>query len=318
MLRKLTTICLTAALVSAGAVTGHPAQAAAAGADCRTPVDYTQPVDDTAVVNRLDVGNHENATPGYDRVVIGLSRPAASYQVRYVPQLYADGSGDPVELRGNADLEVRIDGAHAHRDGQNTVPVRNHLRDWRSLRQASLFSDFEAIVLVGIGVTQQVDFRVFTLTGPDRLVIDLAMPGEHPWNCDSGAVRVYFFDEPRFVANTPPFHTPVWRRVRVPAVAAGALHSLFHAPLMTEQDHGLRLVSSEASGFRDLTISNGIARVRLTGGCDAHGSTVTVAGSITATVKQFPNVQYVKIYDPSGDTGSPTGRSDSIPDCLNP
>ena len=324
MLRKITAICLTATLVSAGVAVGGPASsapaapAAAPGAYCRTPVDYTRPVARTAVMNRLDVGNHENEAVRYDRVVIRLDGPALSYQVRYVPQLYADGSGDPVELRGSADIEVRVDGAAAHEDGQSTVPVRNHVRNWRSLRQARLFSDYEATVLVGIGVSSRVDFRVFTLTGPDRLVVDLAMPGEHPWTCASGAVRVYFLNEPRFVANTPPFFTPVWRRVRTPAVAAGALYSLFHGPLMAEHDQGLRLVSSEATGFSNLSISNGIARVRLTGGCDSHGSTVTVAGSIIAILKQFPNVQYVKIYDPSGTTGSPTGPSDSIPDCLNP
>lgn len=332
MLRKISAVCLTATLVSAAVAVGSPARSApatttsapstsvpaAAGAYCRTPVDYTRSIDRTALVRRIDVGNHENEAVRYDRVVIRLSAPALSYQVRYVPQLYADGSGDPVELRGSADIEVKLDATHAHEDGQSTVPVRNHVRNWRSLRQVKLFSDFEATVLVGIGVNRRTDFRVFTLTGPDRLVIDLAMPGEHPWTCSSGAVRVYFLNEPRFVANTPPFFTPVWRRVRTPAVAGGALHSLFHGPLMTEHDQGLRLVSSDATGFRNLSISNGIARVRLTGGCDSHGSTVTVAGSIIATLKQFPHVRYVKIQDPSGNTGNPTGNSDSIPDCLNP
>jgi hypothetical protein len=159
---------------------------------------------------------------------------------------------------------------------------------------------------------------VFTLTDPHRLVVDLAMPDEHPWACDSGTVQVYFFDEDRFNHDVEPYFTPVLRRVAVPAVAGGALHSLFHGPLGAERDTGLRLLTSGATGFTDLRVQDGIAHVSLTGDCDAGGSTVSIAGSIFPILKQFPNVQYVKIYDEAGQTADPTGRTDSIPDCLNP
>lgn len=287
---------------------------------CQTPVDRTNSGAGQATVNRFDIGRHESTQPRFDRVVIGLSEPVANYQVRYVPQIIQDGSGFPVPLKGDADLEVRIDSAVAHdQNGNSSIPVRNYEpANWGSLRQATLVSDFEGIVIVGLGLRTQVDFQVFTLTGPDRLVIDVARPGEHPWNCQSGAVKVFFMDEPRFVANTPPFYTPVWRRVQVPAVAGGALHSLFHGPLVTEYERGLRFVNSDAFGFTRLSISDRIARVHLTGGCDAHGSTESIAGEIIPTLKRFPNVTYVKIYDPNGRTADPTGPRDSIPDCLNP
>lgn len=287
---------------------------------CRTPVDHTRGPTAQATVNRFDIGRHESSQPRFDRVVIGLSGPVSDYQVRYVPQIIHDSTGFPVPLKGDADLEVRINGAVAHDDnGNSTVPVGNHEpANWGSLRQAKLISDFEGIVFAGLGLRQQVDFQVFTLTGPDRLVIDVAMPGEHPWNCQSGAVQVFFFNEPRYLANTAPFYTPVWRRVQVPAVAGGALHSLFHRPLGTEYQQGLRFLDSDAWGFTGLGITNGIARVRLVGGCDAHGSTESIAGEIIPTLKQFPNVNWVKIYAPDGQTAYPTGSRDSIPDCLNP
>lgn len=100
--------------------------------------------------------------------------------------------------------------------------------------------------------------------------------------------------------------------------ATGVMDRLFAGPLTSEHANGLRLLRSEATGFSHLTINNGIARVRLAGGCDSHGSTVTIAGEIKPTLRQFASVDRVKIYDPQGNTERPTGRSDSIPECLEP
>ena len=53
----------------------------------------------------MRVGRHT----GYDRVVwqfTGTGRP--TYQVRYVDEPTADGSGDVVDVRGDAYLEVLI------------------------------------------------------------------------------------------------------------------------------------------------------------------------------------------------------------------
>jgi hypothetical protein len=54
------------------------------------------------------------------------------------------------------------------------------------------------------------------------------------------------------------------------------------------------------------------------GGCSSGGSTVTIAGEIMPTLRQFATVDWVKIYGPGGHTADPTGPTDSIPDCLNP
>jgi hypothetical protein len=35
-------------------------------------------------------------------------------------------------------------------------------------------------------------------------------------------------------------------------------------------------------------------------------------------LKQFPEIQFVKIYDENGMTQSPEGSNDSIPACLQP
>jgi hypothetical protein len=93
---------------------------------------------------------------------------------------------------------------------------------------------------------------------------------------------------------------------------------LFAGPLPGERAHGLRLLLSGAKDFADLSIEDGIARVRLVGGCRSGGSTVTIAGEIMPTLRQFDSVDWVKIYGPGGNTADPDGPGDSIPDCLNP
>ena len=45
---------------------------------------------------------------------------------------------------------------------------------------------------------------------------------------------------------------------------------------------------------------------------------MTVADEIMATLRQFDTVDVVKIFDPFGRTERPTGRTDSIPGCLEP
>ena len=299
--------------------TGAEAAPGLPGEFCTTPVDLSRRAPGQATATRFAVGNHEAETPAYDRVVISLDRPAANYQVHYVRKVLADGTGEPVSLRGSADLEVRISRALAHDDqGGSTVPVRNHVRSWTPLRQARIVSDFEGVLQLGIGLSARVDFRVLTLTAPDRLVIDLAAPGTHPWTCTEGLVKVWFFNEPNFIDGTGPYFTPVWRRVAAEATLPGSLSSLFHGPLVREHKAGLRFLSSEATGFKKLRVRNAIARVQLTGGCNAGGSTVSIAGEIGPTFKRFPEVDYVKIYDPSGQTETPTGPNDSIPVCLEP
>jgi len=76
--------------------------------------------------------------------------------------------------------------------------------------------------------------------------------------------------------------------------------------------------SSGATGFKNLTISGGVARVQLTGRVSSGGSAFTIASEIMPALKQFPGVRWVKIYDQSGRTERPSGHSDSIPFSLEP
>ncbi len=140
----------------------------------------------------------------------------------------------------------------------------------------------------------------------------------HHVGAATATVDVYFVNVPNFIRGTEPYVEAVSRSVPAAAPAGGALQTLFAGPTAAEQAAGLALEPSGATGFTGLSISAGIARVALVGGCDSRGSTMSVANLITPTLKQFPTVDHVKIYSPDGETDSPEGPGDSIPACLNP
>ena len=252
--------------------------------------------------------------PGFDRVVFEFAGGVPTDRVaEYVPQLTADGSGHPVRIAGAAILQLTMFQANGHDEetGQSTSP-RRLVPALPNVVEVVRSGDFEATVSYGIGLVQKGTVEVFTLTGPSRVVVDIGAP------TDLARRAVHFLDVADFVENTPPYTEPVLRRVPAMAPAGAVLHHLFAGPTAAEQAFGLAVRRSGATGFRDLGIRDGIARLRLTGGCSSGGSTFTVADLILPTLKQFSTVDHVKIYDPQGRTGSPTGHTDSIPECLEP
>ncbi len=251
--------------------------------------------------------------PGYDRVVLDFRGGLpASRQVSYVKSLVGDASGQPVRIAGQAILKVRLEPAQAHdAAGRSTAPgrVAFALPNVMTVVQAG---DFEAVTTYGIGLARRQPFTVSTLGNPSRVVIDIraAFP--------TVSRKVWFLDQNRFVANTPPFFVPVRRPVQPLTPATGLMDRIYAGPLPGEHAHGLRLLLSGSTGYRGLRIASGVARVQLVGGCTSGGSTVTIAGQIQPSLRQLSTVDAVKIYDPSGSTEHPAGRVDSIPTCLEP
>jgi hypothetical protein len=249
---------------------------------------------------------------GFDRVVFEFDGGVpSSHKVRYVDRLLGDASGLPVRIAGRAILRVRFEPARAHDVHGATAPRRRAFA-LPNVMTTVTAGDFEAVTTYGIGLAKRTDFDVFTLRNPDRVVIDVRAAFR------TVNRKVFFFNEDRFVANEEPFFTARTRPVLPSAPATGVMDRLFAGPVRSERADGLRLLRSRATGYRGLTISDGIARVRLTGRCSSGGSTVTIAGEIMPTLRQFGSVDWVKIYDPAGTTETPTGHVDSIPECLEP
>lgn len=250
--------------------------------------------------------------PGFDRIVYQFEGGLPSgHKVRYVDTLIADGSGLPVRIAGRAILSVRFAPAHAH-DARGLTAPRRKAFALPNIMTTVRAGDFEAVTTYGIGLAKKTAFNVFTLDDPSRVVIDIraAFPTVER--------KVFFFNLDNFLDNVDPFFSPRLRPVRPRTPATGVMDRLFAGPLASEKADGLRLLRSHATGFDDLVVLDGVARVRLTGGCSSGGSTVTVAGEIMPTLQGLAGIDWVKIFDPAGSTENPNGQTDSIPVCLEP
>jgi hypothetical protein len=112
--------------------------------------------------------------PTFDRFVIRGRFASPGYDVRYVNRIVGDGSGRPVTLLGTKRIRVLIRDARGHTaGGSNLLPgVVTPLCP--NLRQIKKAGDFEGVVSFGLGLRRKTGFRVFRLTGPRRIVIDVA------------------------------------------------------------------------------------------------------------------------------------------------
>jgi hypothetical protein len=110
----------------------------------------------------------------YDRFVIRGRLATPGYDVRYVNRIVADGSGNPISLLGTKRIRVVIRQARGHTTGAaNLLPsVLTPLCP--NLRQVKKAGDFEGVVSYGLGLRRRTGFRVFRLTAPTRVVIDVA------------------------------------------------------------------------------------------------------------------------------------------------
>jgi hypothetical protein len=112
--------------------------------------------------------------PTFDRVVIRSRFGIPRYDVRYVKRIVADGSGRPVALLGTKRIRVVLRNARGHTEGGTSLLPRVRTPLCPNLRQIKTAGDFEGVVSLGLGLRRKVGFRVFRLTGPARIVIDVA------------------------------------------------------------------------------------------------------------------------------------------------
>jgi hypothetical protein len=142
-----------------------------------TPVKGARSGSDTALLERVAVGRHE----GYDRVVFQFTNALPGYKVEYVqPPLKEDGSGNPVQIKGNAFVVVRMEPASGFdlNTGEGVLVYKGPKRIDGSAAGTSVVQelvrtgDFEAVLSWAVGLSDKVDFRVQTATSPLRLIVD--------------------------------------------------------------------------------------------------------------------------------------------------
>lgn len=132
-------------------------------------------------------------------------------------------------------------------------------------------------------------------------------------------VTVFFTDGKRYAAGTPPFEAAVTRRAPAGAdLPRAVLEEFFKGPTEEERALGVEWITSGFTGFRELIVREGVARVYLIGPCRSNGAVYTIAAPLIANLTQFAEIRYVKIYDEEGTTEQPDGPGNSIPFCLEP
>lgn len=134
------------------------------------------------------------------------------------------------------------------------------------------------------------------------------------------AITVYFTDSNRYAKAIEPFEVAVSRMAPAGSnLPEAVLTEFFRGPTAEEAEQGLAAITSGATGFQALRIDeDGVAYVTLEGPCSSMGATYTIAQPLMKNLRQFPDIDYVKIYDAEGQTEQPEGLSDSIPFCLEP
>ncbi len=133
-------------------------------------------------------------------------------------------------------------------------------------------------------------------------------------------ISLYFVSTVKFEADTPPFEVAGYRWEKSSDnLRQDVLNEYFRGPGYTEQYiYRWMAIYNGVTGYSKLDIAGGIARVYLTGACNGMGATYTIAQLLDINLKQFSDIQFVKIYDQNGTTELPDGATDSIPNCLDP
>jgi hypothetical protein len=132
-------------------------------------------------------------------------------------------------------------------------------------------------------------------------------------------VNVYFVDSYRLDRNLAPFEQPGVRWSKSNRLARTVLDEYFRGPGASEKSqYGWIGIYNGFTNYTSLEVSGGIARVYLKGDCESSGASYTIADILNVNLKQFDEIQYVKLYDQNGETRDPDGSSDSIPACLEP
>jgi len=115
--------------------------------------------------------------PGFDRLVIEFTEQVVpQYEIK-VASTFTAPSGLAIRVDGNAFFSVRV-GGQAHTDaGQRSYPQADPYRPGLPLiREVKFVTDFEGIVIFGVGLERVVCPTVLVVFSPPRIVLDFPTP----------------------------------------------------------------------------------------------------------------------------------------------
>jgi hypothetical protein len=91
---------------------------------------------------------------GFARISFTFRAAFPQYNFQYVPQVIADGTGNPVPLEGNSFLQIRFVHAQAHNNaGKSTIEsAADQQIGFPNLKSYAPAGDFEGVVSFGLGI----------------------------------------------------------------------------------------------------------------------------------------------------------------------
>lgn len=132
----------------------------------------SQPPDTAQEITGVRVGAHD----GYDRIVLELSGadPTLGWFAGYTEEAIEDPTGDPLDVEGDAFLQLGVNGIDwanesPERYSGDTVPGEG----LEVVTEVVFGGLFEAQQQIVIGLDEETAYRVFALSDPARIVIDV-------------------------------------------------------------------------------------------------------------------------------------------------
>ncbi|GAA4287346.1 AMIN-like domain-containing (lipo)protein [Georgenia daeguensis] len=153
--------------------TDEPADAADFGTEPQNDPDWPSGGSGDLLPTGVRVGSHE----GYERVVLdfeGTGTPG--WRVEYVDEAVEDPKGDVVDVQGDVTLQVIATGVRYPEGDDETGRVAQGSYDAEDadlVEEVRVTGMFEGQNQAFIGLDEKAPFRVFTLTEPARLVVDV-------------------------------------------------------------------------------------------------------------------------------------------------
>jgi hypothetical protein len=129
-----------------------------------------------ANLTKVDSGNHETETPGYDRLVFRFDSatvPNYSLTRQENANFVMDASGQPVTLAGSAGIRVVFQHTDGHTAFSGSRDFKPGLAEIKEVRQ---IGDNEGYVSWAIGLAHPNCIRVVAYSNPGKLVIDVQTP----------------------------------------------------------------------------------------------------------------------------------------------
>lgn len=136
------------------------------------PVTVTHNVAVPPVPVLTGIRSAAHTSDHFERIVFDFATALPGYDVRYVSQVIADGSGSPITMPGHRYLLITFRPAQGHDDsGHATIAARQAL-NYPMLKGYVVAGDSEGVLTIALGLERTTGFTVNEL--PGRIYIDVA------------------------------------------------------------------------------------------------------------------------------------------------